>query len=66
MRSFCTVRISSMMRSKIRFTASGGERAVVVAGDVREDLVLAPGLVDRHVQRALDLARSSPPRACAR
>ena len=48
----CSVRISSMMRSKRRFTASGGT-VPIVGCDVVEDVVFTLGLVDRHAQLCL-------------
>ena len=51
MRSFWTLRISSMMRSKMRFTPSAVKRAAVVRRDVVEDLALALRLVDRRASR---------------
>ena len=66
MRSLWTLRISSMMRSKMRRTASCGERAVVGCGDVGEDLVFALRLVDRQLRLALDAADLLHHARCAR
>ena len=56
MRKRWMVRISSMMRSKMRRTASWVMRAAIDAGHVGEHLVFALGLVDRQPRLALHAA----------
>ncbi len=51
-RALCTIRISSMMRSKMRRNPAARNRTLVRGCDVGEHLVFAPGLVNRQLRFA--------------